>query len=273
MLSSLAPMWRPKAKLTCSVYLGAIGEYAIRRNWLSNGLPGYGSLHSINPIIVLTRTFGSSTQTLKNRRLPRPQPRLRIPLRHFLHLKPEPKPVPNRYLLPCSCGQTKPVSTSQAGDRFQCACGLEIEVPPLRQILKLEPENGTELESSTWGFREGVLSCGIIISLLLALGGGFIAWSQPAPPSAFDPSAHTALVEANIDQLSAIQTWDLWVRGYKPLAASGFSPMQRVGEESLLSTIETYRSYRNGLFMSAGVVLLGTLVTASLLPSGATERS
>ena len=41
------------------------------------------------------------------------------------------------YLLPCSCGKSIPIDTSQAGQEVRCSCGQSQEVPTLRGIRQL----------------------------------------------------------------------------------------------------------------------------------------
>ena len=41
------------------------------------------------------------------------------------------------YLLPCSCGSEVAVERAQAGGSVRCACGHEIDVPPLGALMSL----------------------------------------------------------------------------------------------------------------------------------------
>ncbi len=44
-----------------------------------------------------------------------------------------------KYSLPCSCGDTIPIETSQAGETVVCSCGRQLEVPTMRAIRQLDP--------------------------------------------------------------------------------------------------------------------------------------
>lgn len=44
-----------------------------------------------------------------------------------------------KYLLPCSCGKSVPVETSQAGSDVVCQCGETLKVPSMLKIKKLRP--------------------------------------------------------------------------------------------------------------------------------------
>jgi hypothetical protein len=41
------------------------------------------------------------------------------------------------YLLPCSCGQSVEIETSQAGQQVSCSCGATLQVPSMLQIKSL----------------------------------------------------------------------------------------------------------------------------------------
>ncbi|MGL6195868.1 MAG: hypothetical protein ACRC2T_13715 [Thermoguttaceae bacterium] len=42
-----------------------------------------------------------------------------------------------KYLLPCTCGESVPIETTQAGQTVTCSCGLQLQVPTLLKIKKL----------------------------------------------------------------------------------------------------------------------------------------
>lgn len=84
--------------------------------------------------------------------------------------------MPETYQLPCpNCSETIPVVTKMAGQTISCQdCDNSVEVPPMREIRRLEPlvENDTDSsqikqrsskrsETGSWLFSSGLLLAGI----------------------------------------------------------------------------------------------------------------
>jgi hypothetical protein len=93
------------------------------------------------------------------------------------------------YLLPCSCGSEVCVESAQAGESVRCACGKEIEVPPLRAMTTLRSVGTatSDLESAVQGAwkRTRLL---LLLAGALVVGGAivriaFLYAVLPAPPS------------------------------------------------------------------------------------------
>jgi hypothetical protein len=89
----------------------------------------------------------------------------------------------DKYLVPCSCGQSVPVAVNQAGSKVLCSCGSEVSVPPLRKLREF-PRDTTQVasESRDWSPREAVATAGLILAIGLA-GWGVWQWStEPVAP-------------------------------------------------------------------------------------------
>jgi len=56
--------------------------------------------------------------------------------------------MPQKYLLPCSCGKDVPIETSQAGGNVLCDCGLSVQVPSLLKIKKLPLVGEAQVQSA-----------------------------------------------------------------------------------------------------------------------------
>ena len=56
-----------------------------------------------------------------------------------------------KYLLPCDCGKSVSIGASQAGQTVSCMCGQALDVPAMREIRQLEPDE--QSETSTGGRR------------------------------------------------------------------------------------------------------------------------
>ena len=107
-----------------------------------------------------------------------------------------------KYLLPCSCGECRPIELRQAGETVACRCGAVLEVPAMREIQQnLEPhvrpgDTATGGQAWTWGRRECRMFLGVILTII---GLGLLATTQVTRPKLPD-----------IGSLSPIQTWMLW---------------------------------------------------------------
>jgi hypothetical protein len=87
---------------------------------------------------------------------------------------------PVKYLLACpECGSKLAVETGQAGQRLQCACGREIEVPSVRQLRELEPAGDVGPVQAPWSARQGLLFLGIAIIVVSAVAAVAIAIMRP----------------------------------------------------------------------------------------------
>lgn len=156
-----------------------------------------------------------------------------------------------KYLLPCPCGESRPVELCQAGKSVTCRCGAVLEVPTIREIKNnLESyEQPGETNSggniSTWGRRESRLFIGVV---LVFIGLGLFVYVQMERPRLPD-----------INSLSPIQTWLLWQE-------------LRQGPDRHLSQIDqqfmeqcTYNHIASVAALSLASVGILVLVTASLL--------
>ena len=93
--------------------------------------------------------------------------------------------VSTKYLLPCSCGKSVPVETSQAGQEVVCECGLTLTVPSMLKIKKLQqadeiPKKGTKgsTAAATETKSSRMVNWNIFsVGLILTLFTGWICWS------------------------------------------------------------------------------------------------
>lgn len=174
------------------------------------------------------------------------------------------------YLLPCECGKDILVETRQAGDRVRCECGLEQEVPPLRRIRHLpqaQPATattGSRGSSSSWGFRQGFLTAGSLIAILLLAGGMYFWLNEPAPPEDFNPEMFVQQADARIDAWTPAEAFQAWVFAYRPTLTKELQPMVNPNEESIYAAIDQSRLYRNILLgAAAAVAILSLTIYAS----------
>ncbi len=80
-----------------------------------------------------------------------------------------------KYLLSCSCGREIPVEVSQAGETVTCACGAAVEVPSMREIRALPPDDSEPpdpvVKRRSWHPVQGILFG--FGALLMVVCGGF----------------------------------------------------------------------------------------------------
>jgi hypothetical protein len=120
-----------------------------------------------------------------------------------------------QYLLPCECGKTTPIDTSQAGSSVTCVCGNHLEVPSLRAIRELTPQvQATDAGKYQWNQTAGLtFASGLVIALI---GGGaavlmhlnVVEFAKFKPPP---EEVVTAWIEApDIDNAPAEEILDMW---------------------------------------------------------------
>lgn len=95
-----------------------------------------------------------------------------------------------KYRLPCACGKSVEVDSSQAGLSVACACGQQMEVPTHRGLMQLErvelapskvlKSGGGDHGSSNWGPRKGLRFLGITVEVIYAVFMAFL-FTRPSP--------------------------------------------------------------------------------------------
>lgn len=172
-----------------------------------------------------------------------------------------------RYLLGCSgCGKSVPVSPSQAGGTAVCECGARLDVPRLGEMRGLPVESAAAEATAGWGFRNGVLSAGLLVAGALAAGAGWFAAAEPDPPAPPDLVARQASVERQLDAMPPAALFRLYTDVYKPLTDRGFQEVKSPEDVATLRRIDECRLYRNVLLGAAGAVVVVTLVLFGVAP-------
>lgn len=114
-----------------------------------------------------------------------------------------------KYRLPCACGQSIEVDSSQSGLNVVCACGKQLEVPTHRGLTQLERVDSAPATtagsiasgqaSSNWGLRQGLQFLGSVM-LIGAVGLLAFVWTRPH----LDP---IEFVLEHAEPARAIQEW------------------------------------------------------------------
>jgi hypothetical protein len=121
-----------------------------------------------------------------------------------------------KYLLPCSqCDRQHEVDPTQAGEKIQCGCGQELEIPSLRGLRDLTPvpaalaSRGTARPTNDLPRR-----LTLVVGMLLIAGGlvagayGGLVLTQirvPDRAATVDPTADAAIDE--LDPADAFRMW------------------------------------------------------------------
>lgn len=130
-------------------------------------------------------------------------------------------------------------------------------MPPLRvlrhlptEVKEVAPEHPVP-GASSWGARQGIATLAFIIALLFAAAAAWSYRGEPVLPE-FNPAAHAENIARNIDALTPVQAWRVWVSEYKPLAEVGFVEMRYMHEDAIRAEIERRRFFQIVMLSLAG---------------------
>lgn len=172
-----------------------------------------------------------------------------------------------RYLLPCPCGKTAPVSASQAGGVVTCpACGETLETPRLRDLVRLPTEEAEAPAASSWSPRQGVLTAGLLLAAALAGGGWWFAANEPQPPEPFDASIRSALVEKGLEEMSPTDLWKSYYAFYEPMTQRGLQRAETRLDRQTKEALRLSHLYQRVLFFAAGAVAVAAAAICLVLP-------
>lgn len=163
-----------------------------------------------------------------------------------------------QYLLPCECGKTIEIETSQAGQQIDCPhCGASVLAPTLRGIRQLEPvesEPATARSSPSWSRSKGVLFAtgvgllfvSLAVSAVLLYHRGKLETAKPeiGPP----PYLYS---DQQIDNLAPHQVAYVWRTQIENSSLDEWQPKEFVFER------EEERMINVMLTVLAGVAILG----------------
>jgi hypothetical protein len=173
-----------------------------------------------------------------------------------------------RYLVPCGCSARLPVTAGQAGERLVCsACGRSVEVPRLRDLVRLEGEGVGGHERGAWDPSRGLLFVGGVVAIVAAIAAanvhviGARFFRQP-------PDAHA--IRTAVRAASPVDIHSAW----HSLAASGVRRSPTEEELRLQQFTRSARGVAAVLWASAGIaaavaVAGGLLAITRRSPPGA----
>jgi hypothetical protein len=157
------------------------------------------------------------------------------------------------YLLTCQCGKTIPVEVGQAGGHIACECGAQNEVPTLRKLRHLPIATpDVDANQAAWNTSKGIATAGLILAALFA---AYALWNRLTEPTVprFDPVNRTQAVSQGLEKMSPLDSWNLWVEIYQPLAKSGFAVFEHPQTDAIERYIAQRRVLQTTLLIIAAV--------------------
>ncbi len=121
------------------------------------------------------------------------------------------------YLLKCdTCGRENEIVLRQAGESIGCACGVQLEIPTLREIRKLpEMEDRTLSSGRSWSRAQGVLfTLGLLVTVLTVIAASYaMYWRSSLYVEPLTAKDVTFLLD--MDVLTPTMAWDAWVKQFR----------------------------------------------------------
>jgi hypothetical protein len=169
------------------------------------------------------------------------------------------------YLLTCDCGKTIPVELGQAGGRVGCSCGMQLDVPTLRQLRQL-PQATTDQKSSSgsWGTRQGWITVSLIVIAVLLGASAWTWWNQPAQP-VFVADDYLANVEKSLTDWTPTDAWKRWIEYYRPLAERGL-PIFMAGNAGQIEAEIARAKFLRGTLLSIAAVFAAAAAATYFWP-------
>jgi hypothetical protein len=175
-----------------------------------------------------------------------------------------------KHLLPCSCGQSIAIDTSQAGQRVTCgACGKSQDAPTFRGIkaLPLAEEKASGLEAgrrpeAPWSPLQGFLFAAGLLLLLVGVSGAGYCIHVVREINVPQPTAEDfELFDAQVDKLKIDELYEGFLQARKLGLGPAEPPLYVVAQR-----VEA--AYTRYALISAGVAGLGLLLAAVSLVAG-----
>lgn len=162
-----------------------------------------------------------------------------------------------QYLLPCTCGKTTTVDSSQSGLRVACQCGQQLDVPTHLGLQRLEravasvaTSPGDAKASAGWGKRQGLL---FLATVFVAAAAAVWLWAHNSMPS--DPW---------VSWLDEAEPQDLFY--YWPSLASSIDVSSSEIGQMAIKEAEKAKLWKIAAYLAAGVGL--ALGVCALLVGG-----
>jgi hypothetical protein len=177
----------------------------------------------------------------------------------------------SKYLLTCACGNNLPVEIGQAGEQVACTCGAKLDVPPLRKLRHLPLATATsDRPLSAWNARRGIITACLILAIVPVL---WAVWSRLNEPyiAPFNAQARRQMVDQDLETMTPVAAWQLWVERYRPMAEHGIQEMEHQHAAAVDEYVAKERFLQRTLLVVAGAFAV-VAVLAAVWPQQKTGR-
>ena len=187
--------------------------------------------------------------------------------------------MPDQFLLPCSCGNSIPIETTQAGQTIECpACQLQLEVPSYSQIKKLPlEESATEGKRKSqpgeknWGYGQGVLfATGLAILVIAGILAGvfFYLYSGTNVDSPIVQEEMKAKFGNFVDSMPPAERFTFWEENQKKNPPTEWKPPDHLFTQAFSKSFFTLAI----VFSILSVVGLGCVISAFFVKKSGTDK-
>lgn len=169
--------------------------------------------------------------------------------------------MPDKYLVPCDCGNRVLATVHQAGSQIACTCGNQVDVPPLRRLkqLPLADDQPAARAKPAWTPRHAATMGGAAVTAGLLLLAGYL-WATEPPPPTFDQNRYAESVAGMLESGTPLQFWQHWMATHEQLAEQGFQEISSPQAEALEAYIADRQFYRKLVLGAAGVVAIFSII-------------
>jgi hypothetical protein len=154
------------------------------------------------------------------------------------------------------------VEIGQAGEQVACSCGAKLDVPPLRKLRHLPVATETpDRPASAWNARRGIIAACLILAIVPAL---WAIWSRLNEPyiGEFNPQVRQQMVEQDLERMTPLETWNLWMDRYRPMAEHGFSELEHPQAMAVDEYVAKQRFLQRTLLVVSGVFVAIAAIAA-----------
>ncbi len=168
------------------------------------------------------------------------------------------------YLLPCHCGESISIRTTQAGEKIKCdACGTETTAPTMREIRSLKSVDDTDASlgnrKKTWSVAQGLLfSAGMAVAVLALATMAYFGWYRHMAKRGIQrPEFEDISFQRDITTINLNESWDVWTKQFRNQALGMRRTPAFILYRKLAERMQRY------MMAAAGVTLLGLFMAAS----------
>ena len=167
------------------------------------------------------------------------------------------------------------VDPGQAGESLPCDCGAAVAVPTLRQLRQLpmardEAGATTRAVAPAWGLQQGAITVILMLAATCLVLAGVSRYAERPVPQ-FDPLVQTQYVDRQVENLSPLGAWQVWLDSYQSLATQGFEVITHPNAEAMQQDLDWHR-WMQKLLLAAAAVFGVAAAVIGIMGRGRTSR-